>query len=91
MGRVEVSGRLAHAAGLYDGNQDMKVMQLHPKSDAIAQLHGGPPLQDRYVDIRTYHYTSMTASAIVSDEVRRQDKRGHHDRPSRKPNQRTTQ
>jgi tripartite-type tricarboxylate transporter receptor subunit TctC len=50
----------------------MKVMQLHPKSDAITQLHGGSPLQDRYVDIRTYHYASMTASAKVSDEVCRQ-------------------
>src|SRR6185295_13572311 len=32
----------------------------------------GLPLQYRYGGIRTYHYMSMTASAIFSDEFRRQ-------------------
>ena len=38
--------RLPHAAGLHDGHQDVQVLQLHPASDAIAQLHPGTPLQN---------------------------------------------
>jgi hypothetical protein len=30
-----------HAAGLRDNHQDMKVVQLHPASDAITQQHLG--------------------------------------------------
>jgi hypothetical protein len=30
---------LVHAAGLNDGHQDVKVVQLHPTSDTIAHLH----------------------------------------------------
>src|SRR3979490_1419504 len=30
---------LVHAAGLHDGHQDVQIMQLHPTSDTIAQLH----------------------------------------------------
>ena len=33
-------GSLAHAAGLHNGHQDVKVVQLHPASDSITQLHG---------------------------------------------------
>jgi hypothetical protein len=46
LGRVEEHGRLAHTAGLRDSHQDMKVVQLHPESDAVTQLHGARPLQD---------------------------------------------
>ena len=41
--RVQDRGRLAHAAGLHDAHQDVEVVQLHPASDAIAQLHLGIP------------------------------------------------
>jgi hypothetical protein len=41
LGCIEEHGRLAHAAGLHDSHQDMKVVQLDPESDAIAQRHGG--------------------------------------------------
>jgi hypothetical protein len=41
-----VRGRLAHAAGLHDSHQDMKVVQLQPEAGAIAQLHGASPLQE---------------------------------------------
>src|SRR5262249_32564369 len=37
---VEALRRLAHAAGLHDGHKDVQVLQFHPSSDAIAQLHG---------------------------------------------------
>jgi hypothetical protein len=43
---------LAHAASLYDGHENVKVVQFHPTSDAIAQLHGGHPSQDRYINIQ---------------------------------------
>ena len=36
----EAPRRLAHAAGLHDGHEDVQVLQLHPAADAIAQLHG---------------------------------------------------
>jgi hypothetical protein len=33
---VEVLRRLAHAAGLHHGHEDVQVLQLHPAADAIA-------------------------------------------------------
>src|SRR5262249_21097344 len=39
LSRIEKSSRLAHVAGLHHGHQDMKVVQLQPKSDAVAHLH----------------------------------------------------
>ena len=38
---VEALRRLPHAAGLHHRHEDVQVLQLHPASDAIAQLHGG--------------------------------------------------
>src|SRR5712672_1619142 len=37
---AEALRRLPHAAGLHHGHEDVQVLQLHPSSDAIAQLHG---------------------------------------------------
>ena len=53
LGRIEERGRLAHAAGLHDGHQDMEVVQLHPASDAIAQLHLGTHCKTVYSHIKT--------------------------------------
>jgi hypothetical protein len=41
LSRIEERGRLAHVAGLHYGHEDMKVVQLHPDTDAVAQLHFG--------------------------------------------------
>ena len=38
--------RLSHAAGLHDGHEDVQVLQLHPASDAIAQLHRFHPISE---------------------------------------------
>ena len=45
LGGVQALRRLAHAAGLHDGHEDMQVLQLHPAPDAIAQLHRVTPLR----------------------------------------------
>lgn len=37
---VEELRCLAHAAGFQNGHQDVQVLQFHPASDTIAQLHG---------------------------------------------------
>ena len=44
---------LSHAASLHDGHQDVKVVQLHPASDAIAHLHRTPPSLDCDICITT--------------------------------------
>jgi hypothetical protein len=49
--RVQKRGRFAHAAGLHHGHEDVQILQLHPASDAIAQLHRV-----------THHRTVMVAS-----------------------------
>ena len=46
-------GRLAHAAGLHHGHEDVQVVQLHSAADAIAQLHGGTHCRTGYDDIKT--------------------------------------
>ena len=43
LGGVQELRRLSHAAGLHHRHQDVQVLQLHPASDAIAQLHLGIP------------------------------------------------
>jgi hypothetical protein len=45
LGSVQERCRLLHTAGLHNGHQDVEVLQLHPASDAIAQLHLGTRLQ----------------------------------------------
>jgi len=45
LGGVQERRRLFHTAGLHNGHQDVDVLQLHPASDAIAQLHLGTRLQ----------------------------------------------
>jgi hypothetical protein len=37
---VEPLRRLPHAAGLHHGHENVQVLQFHPASDAVAQLHG---------------------------------------------------
>jgi hypothetical protein len=38
---VEALRRLPHAAGFHHSDKDVQVVQFHPASGAIAQLHGG--------------------------------------------------
>ena len=43
---AETLRRFPHTASLQDSHQDVEVLQLHPASDAIAQLHGAHPLRN---------------------------------------------
>ena len=45
LGCVEERGRLAHAASLHNGRQNVEVMQLDPTSNPIVRLHGEDPSQ----------------------------------------------
>src|SRR5882762_6010407 len=42
LGGIEALRCLPHGAGLHDGHEDVQVLQFHPASDAIGQLHVGP-------------------------------------------------
>jgi hypothetical protein len=50
---VQKRSGLAHATSLCDGHENVKVVQFHPTSDAVAQLHGAiHPSQSCYINIQ---------------------------------------
>src|SRR5882762_6214391 len=71
LGCIEALRRLPHGAGLHHGHEDVQVLQLHPASDAIAQLHVGPHFGFEMTSSDNSNYALMTASTISETKARR--------------------